>query len=223
MFVSVRTVLLLVAAMASAAVAPAQVITGKVTPVSASMITQASLPSPTSGPLAPTALAPTALDPPAAIQGTAIGDIDQQNAAEIKTVPGETLLAMVSRLGSRDAASRERACLATAIYFEAKSEPLAGQLAVGEVLANRVRSGRFASSFCGVVMQRGQFSFIHNGSLPHVSNGAQWRNAMGIAAIVEGKLMNSSAPRALFFHAKRVSPSWHATRVATIGNHVFYR
>ncbi len=218
MFVSVRTVLLLVAAMASAAVAPAQVITGKVTPVSASMMTQASLPSPTSG-----ALAPTPLDPPAAIQGTAIGDIDQQNAAEIKTVPGETLLAMVSRLGSRDAASRERACLATAIYFEAKSEPLAGQLAVGEVLANRVRSGRFASSFCGVVMQRGQFSFIHNGSLPHVSNGAQWRNAIGIAAIVEGKLMNSSAPRALFFHAKRVSPSWHATRVATIGNHVFYR
>ena len=120
--------------------------------------------------------------------------------------------------------SRERECLATAIYFESKSEPLAGQLAVGEVLANRTRSGRFASSYCGVVMQRGQFSFIRNHTLPSVPRaGQQWKNAVAIATIVDSGMMRSSAPKALFFHATRVSPAWRATRVATIGNHIFYR
>ena len=87
-----------------------------------------------------------------------------------------------------------------------------------------VRSGRFASSYCGVVMQRGQFSFIHNGALPAVPRaGLQWKNAIAIATIVDSGLMRSAAPKALFFHATRVSPAWHATRVATIGNHIFYR
>ena len=58
-----------------------------------------------------------------------------------------------------DAGSRELECLATGIYFESKSEPLAGQLAVGQVIANRANSGgRFPSSYCGVLFQRGQFS-----------------------------------------------------------------
>ena len=149
---------------------------------------------------------------------------NHQNTNDIKTVAGESLSAMVTRLRSSDATTRERECLATAIYFESKSEPLAGQLAVGEVLANRTKSGRFASSYCGVVMQRGQFSFIRNHSLPSVPrSGQQWQNAVAIATIVDTGMMRSAAPKALFFHAKRVSPAWHATRVATIGNHIFYR
>lgn len=200
--------------MASAAVAPAQVLPGTLAPLSESFPEQAQLasnevPVPTTPAL--DELAPQADD---ALQASDI----------VKALPGEGLTAMVARLRSSDTATHQLACLATAIYFEAKSEPLAGQLAVGEVLANRVKSGRFATSYCGVVMQRGQFSFIHNNSLPGVSHSsAQWKNAVAIATIVDSKLKSSEAPRALFFHAKRVSPSWNATRVATIGNHIFYR
>ena len=63
--------------------------------------------------------------------------------------------------------SHELDCLATGIYFESKSEPLAGQLAVGKVIANRAQSGgRFPATYCGVLFQRGQFSFVHGHSLP---------------------------------------------------------
>ena len=149
---------------------------------------------------------------------------DQTETSEIKPIRGESLTNMVARVRGASSTTRERECLATAIYFESKSEPLAGQLAVGEVLANRVKSGRFASSYCGVVLQRGQFSFVRGHALPSVSrSGLQWKNAVAIATIVDQRMMNSAAPRALFFHAKRVSPAWHATRVATIGNHIFYR
>ncbi|GAC1577161.1 MAG: hypothetical protein NVS3B5_09120 [Sphingomicrobium sp.] len=150
--------------------------------------------------------------------------LDQQNANEIKKVPGESLTAMVTRLKSSEPASRELECLAGAVYFESKSEPLAGQLAVGEVIANRAKSGRFASTYCGVVFQRGQFSFVRGHSMPGIArSGAQWKTAVAIASIVDAKLTSSNAPRALFFHAARVSPGWHATRVAAIGNHIFYR
>ena len=173
----------------------------------------------------PEMVSPTLISPstdPATVDQGVPGD--DQNTNDIKTVPGESLTSMVARLRGSNAMSRERECLATAIYFESKSEPLAGQLAVGEVLANRTRSGRFASSYCGVVMQRGQFSFIRNQTLPSVPRaGQQWKNAVAIATIVDSGMMRSAAPKALFFHAKRVSPAWRATRVATIGNHIFYR
>ena len=57
----------------------------------------------------------------------------------------------------------------------------------------------------------------------HCRSGAQWKTAVAIASIVDAKLTSSNAPHALFFHAARVSPAWHATRVAAIGNHIFYR
>ena len=104
-------------------------------------------------------------------------------------------------------------------------QALAGQLAVGEVIANRAHSGgRFPSSYCGVLFQRGQFSFISGRSWPAVARSSlQWRNAVAIAQIVDQDLKDSGAPGALFFHAKRVQPHWRLTRVASIGNHVFYR
>jgi N-acetylmuramoyl-L-alanine amidase len=219
MFVSFRTALLVLASMASATVAPAQVIPGSLTPAVQAGSSEVLIASND----IPRTVVPTLIDPATDREAATILD-DQQNASNIKTVPGESLTAMVGRLRTSVASNRERECLATAIYFESKSEPLAGQLAVGEVLANRVKSGRFASSYCGVVMQRGQFSFIRNHSLPSVPrSGMQWKNAVAIATIVDSKMMSSQAPRALFFHAKRVSPAWHATRVATIGNHDFYR
>ncbi len=137
----------------------------------------------------------------------------------------ENLAAMVADLSAPDAGTRELECLATGVYFEAKSEPLAGQLAVGQVIANRAASGgRFPSTYCGVLFQRGQFSFVHGRSLPHVAHSSkQWQTAVAIAKIVDRNLKDSPVGNALFFHARYVSPGWHLKRVASIGNHIFFR
>jgi spore germination cell wall hydrolase CwlJ-like protein len=137
----------------------------------------------------------------------------------------QDLPSMVAAMRTADAGSRELECLATGIYFESKGEPLAGQLAVGKVIANRANSGgRFPSTYCGVLFQRGQFSFVHGRSLPSVSHSNRmWQTAVAIAKIVDQDLKDSVAEKALFFHARYVSPSWHLKRVASIGNHIFYR
>ena len=136
-----------------------------------------------------------------------------------------SLSSMVAQLRGSDAGSRELECLATGIYFESKGEPLAGQLAVGKVIANRSQSGgRFPGTYCGVLFQRGQFSFVHGGHLPAVAHSnRQWQTAVAIAKIVDQDLQESSVGNALFFHARYVSPGWRLKRVASIGNHVFYR
>ena len=146
-------------------------------------------------------------------------------AAQSAARPTGDLPAMVAQLRSTDAGSQELDCLATGVYFEAKGEPLAGQLAVGKVIANRTQSGgRFPGTYCGVLFQRGQFSFVHGHALPSVQHSnKQWQTAVAIAKIVDQHLKDSAAGDALFFHARYVSPSWHAKRVASIGNHIFYR
>ena len=112
-------------------------------------------------------------------------------------------------------------CLATAVYFEARGEPLDGQLAVAQAILNRVESGRFASSVCGVINQRGQFSFDRR-RVP--VSGRDWQTAQAIARIASADLWRDIAPRANSFHAARLSPGWRGkVRVAQIGNHVFYR
>lgn len=130
----------------------------------------------------------------------------------------------VAELRSSNPGGREMECLAVGIYFESKSEPLEGQLAVGHVIANRASSGRFPSSYCGVLFQRSQFSFVRGRSYPHVARGSrQWSNAVAIAKIVDADMHASPVGNALFFHAKRVSPGWRLKRVGSVGNHVFYR
>jgi len=148
---------------------------------------------------------------------------DQQQALAIK--PSTDLAGLVAQYRAADPGSRELECLATGVYFEAKSESLSGQLAVGHVIANRAKSGgRFPPSYCGVLFQRGQFSFVRGHSLPSVPRSAkQWQTAVAIAKIVDQDLKQSQVGNALFFHARYVSPGWHLKRVAAIGNHIFYR
>lgn len=172
------------------------------------------------------------IDPKGEAQLTAPADAtapileDQPQLAEEPTVDRSADLdSMVASLRSSEAGSRELECLATGVYFESKSEPLSGQLAVGHVIANRAASnGRFPSTYCGVLFQRGQFSFVRGKSLPSVPKSSrQWKTAVAIAKIVDQKLKESAVGKALFFHAKRVSPNWRLKRIASIGNHVFYR
>ncbi|MFA9199949.1 MAG: cell wall hydrolase [Cypionkella sp.] len=122
--------------------------------------------------------------------------------------------------------SRQLECLAGAIYFEARGEPLDGQLAVAQVVINRAESGRFASDYCGVVHQPAQFSFIRGGAMPRADRGSlAWRRASAIARIAHEGLWDSAAGDALYFHARYVRPSWSRTKIAraTIDSHIFYR
>lgn len=164
-----------------------------------------------------------------AINPLSDGDVAVPDSAPVVETapvrPSGDLTALVAQLRGTDPGDRQMECLAVGIYFESKSEPLMGQLAVGEVIANRANSGgRFPSTYCGVLFQRSQFSFIRGRSLPAVPRSSkQWQTAVAVAKIVDQDLKNSTAPRALFFHARRVSPGWRLKRVASIGNHIFYR
>jgi N-acetylmuramoyl-L-alanine amidase len=141
-----------------------------------------------------------------------------------QAVERRTLAELVDDHASAETSDAETDCLARAVYYEAKGEPLTGQLTVAEVIINRARSGRFPSTLCGVVRQRGQFSFVRGGHIPAPpASSRDWRIAVAIARIARQDLADGAAPRALFFHARRVNPRWRLTRVATVGNHVFYR
>jgi N-acetylmuramoyl-L-alanine amidase len=209
MLASFRSVLLICAAMSASSVAPAQV-------------------SPTARPLMPLAsvLSPSDLAEELlrrSDQLTAPAEAEAEEAAEAID-PKADLSTLVAQLRGSDPGDRQMECLAAGIYFESKGEPLTGQLAVGEVIANRASSGRFADTYCGVLFQRGQFSFVRGNSWPRINKqGRQWKTAVAIAKIVDQDLKDSAVGKALFFHAKRVKPRWRLKRVATIGNHIFYR
>jgi N-acetylmuramoyl-L-alanine amidase len=128
-------------------------------------------------------------------------------------------------LETTEVADSEHECLAGAIYFESKGEPLEGQLAVAEVVINRAESGKYPKTLCGVIKQRHQFSFIRAGRFPPIQKAsAAWRKAVAVAHIALQDLADSRASKAMFFHAKYVSPNWRGlTRVASVGNHIFYR
>jgi spore germination cell wall hydrolase CwlJ-like protein len=135
-------------------------------------------------------------------------------AGLVATIPGDAPL------------SRDLQCLAEAIYFEARGEPLAGQLAVGTVIVNRTTSGRYPSDYCSVVTQPGQFSFVRGGHIPSPDQGSPaWTRARAIAQIAHQDLWQSAAGEALFFHARYVRPGWARTKVqlAAIDSHIFYR
>lgn len=136
-----------------------------------------------------------------------------------------TLEALVDRKVDDETASRDEECLASTVYYEAKSETLNGQLAVAEVVLNRTKSGRFPPSICSVVTQPSQFGFVRGGrfSLPPQASAA-WKKAVAIARIaIEGD-WQSTASNSLYFHAIRSRPGWgNVTRVAQIGGHIFYR
>jgi N-acetylmuramoyl-L-alanine amidase len=219
MLASFRSALLMVAALTATIIAPAQA-------------------GPTAEPLLPAASAalpevavPELLDPqgqpilaaPQAPDSQSQSAVDENTQPAVK--PSGDLASMVAQLRGTEAGSHELECLATGIYFESKGEPLAGQLAVGKVIANRAASGgRFPGTYCGVLFQRGQFSFVRGHSLPSVPHAnRQWQTAVAIAKIVDQDLKESAVGDALFFHARYVSPGWRAKRIASIGNHVFYR
>lgn len=148
-------------------------------------------------------------------------------ADEAQAAPeSSSLTELVSEMDGETALSPELQCLAQAVYFEARGEPLDGQLAVARVIINRTESGLFPEDYCSVVTQRGQFSFVRGGSIPtpNLSSGA-WRNARAIARIAHQDLWDSRAGNSLYFHNAGVRPDWSRRKatVARIDSHIFYR
>jgi len=127
---------------------------------------------------------------------------------------------------------REQRCLAAAIYFEARSEPLKGQAAVAQVVLNRVRNPAYPDTICGVVYQndkwrnRCQFSFACDGVRDRVRDPEHWQIAEEIAmAVTAGKIWLTDVGASTHYHATYVHPFWAGTmeRMKKIGHHVFYR
>ncbi len=127
--------------------------------------------------------------------------------------------------------ARERRCLSIAIYFEARGEPVRGQVAVGQVILNRVRSPLFPETICGVVYQGQmnpgcQFSFACDGKTDIPRNDAQWAQAQDIARrITKGELWLPEVGYSTYYHADYVRPDWAGSmsRIDTIGRHIFYK
>jgi spore germination cell wall hydrolase CwlJ-like protein len=126
---------------------------------------------------------------------------------------------------------RERRCLAIAIYFEARGEPVRGQVAVGQVILNRVRSPLFPETICGVVyqgqMEKGcQFSFTCDGKTDIPRDNDQWALAQDISKqITTGELWLPEVGYSTYYHANYVSPRWAGSmsKIDKIGRHIFYK
>ncbi len=135
----------------------------------------------------------------------------------------------------RQAKINEHYCMAKAIYFEARSETKAGQLAVANVVMNRVKSNKYPNTICGVVYENRvkkkriggcQFSFTCDGTPDRPRPGGHWNTARKLAHKVmddnpKYRVVNSSV---LHYHADYVKPKWSKfmRRLTKIGRHIFY-
>ena len=135
-----------------------------------------------------------------------------------------------------DEAQRQITCLAKNIYYESATESDEGKKAVAQITVNRVNSGKFSDTICGVVEQRKttngnlscQFSWFCKNQKPIEFNSNEWKTSLTIAK----KLLTSSVfhtklykENALYYHADYVRPGWKHSKsyVTTIGRHIFYR
>jgi hypothetical protein len=175
------------------------------------------------------ALNPTGagVDPPSETAGVTVA-----GKGEV-TGEGHRPKSPAERLGL-DGKARARAekCLANAVYFEARGEPVRGQIAVAQVVMNRVFSGYYPGTVCGVVYQNAnrhlacQFTFACDGIPDVVREPDAWTRATQIAtATLDGRLWLAEIGKATHYHAYWVHPAWARTmhKLYRIGVHTFYR
>jgi len=128
--------------------------------------------------------------------------------------------------------ARELRCMATAIYFEARDEPVKGQIAVAQVVMNRIRSPFYPKTICGVVYQGErlrtgcQFSFTCTGKRNAVKEKEEWGTAVKLAKqVIAGEVWLNEVGYATHYHATYVHPSWRheLIKITQIGGHIFYK
>ncbi len=127
--------------------------------------------------------------------------------------------------------SKEINCLAKNIYFEARSEPIDGKLAVGHVVLNRVADKRYPASICEVVRQGGeeplnkcQFSWWCDGRSDRPKNARAWQQSLVLARVVFWGYSDDPTLGALWYHADYAKPIWRKVLPVgpKIGKHIFY-
>lgn len=135
------------------------------------------------------------------------------------------------KLEGKEYAKAER-CLATAIYFEARSEPVKGQQAVAQVIVNRAFSGFYPNDICGVVYQNAhrhlscQFTFACDGKSKAITERGHWARANRIAKqTLDGQIYVPEVAKSTHYHAVYVSPNWvrEMKKQVRYGLHTFYR
>ena len=136
------------------------------------------------------------------------------------------ILLFLLMLGPLHAKADELYCLAQNVYFEARSESLAGKYAVSDVVLNRVRSSRFPNTICKVVHYKCHFSWYCDGKSDNpVASSAAWRDSVMVARnMLFQKKFLGITEGATHYHATYVYPSW-ASKLrpkGQIGNHIFY-
>jgi len=132
------------------------------------------------------------------------------------------------RVGKR---TRQWRCLTEALYFEARGENLVGQVAVAEVILNRVDSKSYPNSVCGVIQQGQykrnacQFSFICDGKVEHIGDREAFEELGKVAWVMLQGKPRILTGKATHYHAASVLPRWakRLVRTARIGDHIFYR
>jgi hypothetical protein len=134
-------------------------------------------------------------------------------------------------LSGKEYARAER-CLANAIYFEARSEPIRGQMAVAQVVINRVFSGFYPNDVCGVVYQNAhrhlacQFTFACDGKSKAITDRRHWAIANRIARqTLDGQIYVPEVGKSTHYHAAYVRPNWvrEMRKLVRYGLHSFYR
>jgi spore germination cell wall hydrolase CwlJ-like protein len=133
---------------------------------------------------------------------------------------------------SGQARAKSEKCLAEAVYYEARGEPVRGQIAVAQVVMNRVFSPFYPNNVCGVVYQNAsrhlacQFTFACDGVPDVVTEPDAWQRAKRIARdMLDGKLWMPEVAKATHYHAYWVHPDWvhEMNTISHIGVHTFYR
>jgi len=130
-----------------------------------------------------------------------------------------------------EASIREANCLTEAIYYEARSESRAGQVAVAQVIQNRVFSKHYPDSICGVVYQGSerrtgcQFSFTCDGSMDRAPKGKSWDRSEDVARYVLTETPRSLVGSSTHYHTTAINPHWSGSlkKTAQVGSHIFYR
>ncbi len=141
---------------------------------------------------------------------------------------GWPLYALVDKYSAGAPLNEQANCIATAVYFEARGENLEGQLAVAKVIMNRAASGKYPGSWCEVVKQPWQFSFVNprTGEMPQADTASySWRKALGVTRLAVANAVPTLSNDVLWYHADYVAPSWgrRLSMVQKIGAHIFYR
>jgi spore germination cell wall hydrolase CwlJ-like protein len=133
---------------------------------------------------------------------------------------------------SGTARARAEKCLANAVYFEARGESVRGQIAVAQVVMNRVFSPFYPNDVCGVVYQNAhrhlacQFTFACDGIPDIVTEPDAWERAKRIARdMLDGKLWMPEVSKSTHYHAFWVHPDWvrEMKKIYKLGVHTFYR